>query len=59
MDIAKLSTFQHRAINKILFGDSFNYVISMATQGGKSWCYQIPGNIIYLNFNEFNFVTTF
>lgn len=34
---------QEIVIKEIINDESKNYIISMASQGGKSLCYQIPG----------------
>lgn len=38
------SVHQQDAIAAILYGDPKNFIINMMTQGGKSLCYQLPGN---------------
>lgn len=38
------SEHQKDSILAVLKGDHKNYVINMQTQGGKSLCYEYPGN---------------
>lgn len=39
---------QQLAVESILEAKKKNYLINMVTQGGKSLCYQLPGNLIFL-----------
>lgn len=38
-----LKSVQIDAIQAFLSENNKNYVLSMASQGGKSFCYQVPG----------------
>ena len=48
------SETQKEAIEQILRGEKRNFVINMATQAGKSLCYQLPGEAFF-KFHAFIF----